>query len=126
VATVHAGTLRRAAEICCGEERLAAWLRVTPSQLSRWIDGLSQPPTSAFLHAVDLVVDHSMSHLPIKPPAALVGSETLSGPLQKHPPNLLKLPQRRALGASGFATYAADLLAYRELEAILGDMAIHG
>jgi hypothetical protein len=58
VATVHARTLRRAAEICGGEERLAVWLGVTPSQLSRWIDGLAQPPTSVFLRAVDLVIDH--------------------------------------------------------------------
>jgi hypothetical protein len=83
VATVHARTLKRAAEICGGEQQLALWLRVTPSHLARWIEGLAQPPTEVFLRAVDLVVDHSISLLPVKrsappvtPETSPIGSET--------------------------------------------------
>ena len=69
MATVHARTLRRAAEICGGEQQLAAWLRVTPSHLTRWIKGIAATPPDVFFRAVDLIVDHSISHLPIKRPA---------------------------------------------------------
>lgn len=76
MASVHARTLKRAAEICGGEQQLALWLRVTPSHLARWIEGLAQPPADVFLRAVDLVVDHGISHLAIEPRAPSVGSET--------------------------------------------------
>jgi hypothetical protein len=74
VATVHARTLKRAADICGGEEQLAAWLRVTPRHLNRWIEGLAQPPTDVFLRAVDLVVDHGIAHLDIKHSAPSLSS----------------------------------------------------
>jgi hypothetical protein len=76
VAAVHIRTLMRAAEICGGEQELALWLRVTPSHLARWIEGLAPPPPDVFLHAVDLVVDHSISNLAIKRPATSSNVET--------------------------------------------------
>ncbi len=55
---VRARTLKRAAEIMGGEERLALHLKVTPSHLALWIRGTESPPDHIFLKAVDLVTDH--------------------------------------------------------------------
>jgi hypothetical protein len=65
VPTVHAKTLQRAAEIVGGEQQLALRLKVTPSHLALWIQGIELPPGDIFLQAVDLVVDNDvLSKLP--------------------------------------------------------------
>ncbi len=65
VSSVHAKTLQRAAEIVGGEQQLALRLKVTPSHLALWIQGIEQPPGDIFLQAVDLVVDNDvLSKLP--------------------------------------------------------------
>ncbi len=65
MSTVHAKTLQRAAEILGGEQQLALKLKVTPSHLALWIQGIEQPPGDIFLKAVDLVVDNDvLSRLP--------------------------------------------------------------
>jgi hypothetical protein len=48
-------TLRRAAELIGDDEELALRLKVTPSHLALWIQGVEKPPTYVFLRAVDLV-----------------------------------------------------------------------
>lgn len=70
--SVHAKTLQRAAEIVGGEQQLALRLKVTPSHLALWIQGIERPPGDIFLKAVDLVVDYDvLSKLPAgsEPPA---------------------------------------------------------
>ena len=52
---LYARTLRRAMEICGGEEQLALRLEATPSHVALWVRGLEEPPTHIFLKAVDLV-----------------------------------------------------------------------
>ena len=58
--TVHARTLRRAAEIIGGEAALATWLHVTPSHLALWLSGTEHPPVEVFLKAVDVVTDSAV------------------------------------------------------------------
>lgn len=53
-------TLRRAAELIGDEETLARRLRVTPSHLSLWIQGVEAPPTYVFLRAVDVVSEREL------------------------------------------------------------------
>lgn len=63
--SVHSKTLQRAAEIVGGEQQLALRLKVTPSHLALWIQGIEQPPGDIFLQAVDLVLDNDvLSKLP--------------------------------------------------------------
>ena len=52
---VYARTLERAAVIEGGEQALAQRLKVTPSHLSLWLQGVERPPVEVFLRAVDLV-----------------------------------------------------------------------
>jgi len=54
--------LQRAAEIIGDEVALAFKLRVTPSHLALWINGLERPPDDAFLKAVDIVLDHQRAN----------------------------------------------------------------
>ena len=54
---VYVRTLERAAQIEGGEEALALRLKVTPSHLALWIQGIERPPVEVFLLAVDLVSD---------------------------------------------------------------------
>lgn len=60
---LHVKTLKRAAEIVGGEEQLALKLKVTPSHLALWLEGLAAPPGDVFLRAVDLVTDDELSRL---------------------------------------------------------------
>lgn len=60
MAEVHARTLKRAAEIAGGEQRLALKLKVTPSHLALWIAGIETPPLDIFLRAVDVVTEHDL------------------------------------------------------------------
>jgi hypothetical protein len=54
---VYVRTLQRAAQIEGSEEALALRLKVTPSHLALWIQGVERPPLEVFLRAVDLVSD---------------------------------------------------------------------
>ena len=62
-------TLERAVLIAGSEQALALRLKVTPSHLSLWLKGLEEPPTEAFLRAVDLVSEHSIAQLARRPQA---------------------------------------------------------
>jgi DNA-binding transcriptional regulator YdaS (Cro superfamily) len=57
LADVYVRTLERAAQIAGGEQTLAVCLKVTPSHLALWMQGLERPPVEIFLRAVDLVTD---------------------------------------------------------------------
>ena len=48
---------------------LAVHLKVTPSHLALWLRGLEDPPTEAFLRAVDLVSEHEIAQLSVRRPA---------------------------------------------------------
>jgi hypothetical protein len=54
--TVYTKVLHRACQVVGGVETLAARLRVPAPTLYRWLDGESEPPTSIFLKAVDIVL----------------------------------------------------------------------
>lgn len=60
---VYEDTLKRAAEIAGGEEALAWRLRVTPSHLALWLQGVASPPSEVFLKAADIVSEHSLQQL---------------------------------------------------------------
>jgi DNA-binding transcriptional regulator YdaS (Cro superfamily) len=70
VPTVHARTLRRAAEISGDEQTLARRLKVTPSHLALWIGGTVTPPGEVFLKAVDLISEHEVQQLSGKLPSS--------------------------------------------------------
>jgi DNA-binding transcriptional regulator YdaS (Cro superfamily) len=63
VSSVYSRTLRRAAHIVGGDDKLAARLEVTPTDLALWIQGIGVPPSNVFLEAVDLVTAHGVSEL---------------------------------------------------------------
>jgi DNA-binding transcriptional regulator YdaS (Cro superfamily) len=67
VPTVHARTLRRAAELVGGQEKLARQLQVLPNHLDLWIRGLLSPPGDVFLKAADIVSEHDLQEM-AKPP----------------------------------------------------------
>jgi hypothetical protein len=48
-------TLARAARAVGGAARLAELLHVTEAELGEWLDGRREPPTSIYMHALDLV-----------------------------------------------------------------------
>jgi DNA-binding transcriptional regulator YdaS (Cro superfamily) len=56
--TVHAQTLRRAAQVLGGTEQLARHLAVKPSQLALWMGDAEPTPPDIFLKAVDLLAEH--------------------------------------------------------------------
>ena len=53
----YRNTLRQALTIAGSEEALAARLQVSPEQLHSWLESDDDIPTSAFLGAVDVVVE---------------------------------------------------------------------
>ena len=61
--SVYSRTLRRAVQIMGGEDKLAARLQVTATELALWIQGIGVPPSNVFLDAVDLVTAHGVSEL---------------------------------------------------------------
>jgi hypothetical protein len=63
MANVYSRTLRRAAQILGGEDKLASHLRITPTDLALWIQGTGVPPSDVFLQAVDLVTAKGVSDL---------------------------------------------------------------
>ena len=60
---VYSRTLRRAAQIVGGEDKLASQLNITPTDLALWIQGTGVPPSDVFLQAVDLVTAKGVSDL---------------------------------------------------------------
>lgn len=63
MAELYVKTLQRAAEIVGGEQELALRLKVTPSHLALWLNGVEKPPGAIFLRAVDLVMEHELAKL---------------------------------------------------------------
>ncbi|TAK80515.1 MAG: hypothetical protein EPO20_27335 [Betaproteobacteria bacterium] len=59
--TVYARTLRRAAEIVGGVEKLGSQLGVHSEDLVYWLQGTKAVPQEIFLRAVDIVVAHDVS-----------------------------------------------------------------
>jgi hypothetical protein len=55
--SIHARTLRKAAELAGGERRLAAYLSVPEPELHAWLHDDRAPPERVFEDAVDLVLD---------------------------------------------------------------------
>ena len=64
ITDVHVRTLHRAAELVGGAEALAFRLKVTPSHLALWMNGLEPAPTYVFLRAVDLVLERDGENPP--------------------------------------------------------------
>jgi DNA-binding transcriptional regulator YdaS (Cro superfamily) len=60
---VYSRTLRRAAHILGGADKLATELQVSPTNLALWMQGTGVPPSDVFLQAVDLVTAHGVSEL---------------------------------------------------------------
>jgi DNA-binding transcriptional regulator YdaS (Cro superfamily) len=61
--TVHARTLRRAAQIVGGAKELAAQLGVASDDLVYWLDGTKRVPQEIFLKAVDIVVAYDVKEI---------------------------------------------------------------
>ena len=53
-----------------GEQQLALKLKVTPSHLALWLEGVATPPGDVFLRAIDLVTDDELSRLAAPRPVA--------------------------------------------------------
>lgn len=51
---IHSLTL--ASRVIGGEDRLAEYLGVAQALLKEWLDGRREPPTSAYVRVLDLVV----------------------------------------------------------------------
>jgi hypothetical protein len=77
VRSVRAETLRRAAEIAGSEEALALLIRVTPSHLALWLEGVSDVPDGVFLRAVDIVLAHKVVPSPCEDEAVKPGNGAL-------------------------------------------------
>lgn len=54
--TVYIKVLHRACEKLGGVSQLAQALRVPPSKVLEWLEGVSEPPPTIFLKAVDIVM----------------------------------------------------------------------
>ena len=63
MSTVHARTLKRAAQLVGGLEQLASRLDVTPSHLALWVAATEPTPPNIFLKAVDLIQEHDRDDL---------------------------------------------------------------
>lgn len=61
--TVHARTVRRAAEIIGNVERLAAQLEVRDEDVRKWLEGQLSVPQEIFLRCVDILNAHQLSEL---------------------------------------------------------------
>ena len=66
--TVYARTLRRAAEIVGGVEKLRSELGVHSEDLVHWLQGTKAVPQEIFLRAVDIVVAYDVSTISGKHP----------------------------------------------------------
>jgi hypothetical protein len=63
-AIVKANSLIRAAEIMGGIAPLAAYLGAEQRDLLAWMSGASEPPSGAFLLAVDLILEDTSGRGP--------------------------------------------------------------
>ena len=63
MADVRVETLKRAAQIVGGEQKLAIHLGVTPSHLALWLAGVEPTPSQIFLLAVDLITEDEHARL---------------------------------------------------------------
>jgi hypothetical protein len=61
--TVHAHTVRRAAEIVGSIEVLAARLEVRGENLTKWMEGQLSVPQEIFLRCVDILNAHQLSEI---------------------------------------------------------------
>jgi hypothetical protein len=61
--TVHASTVRRAAEILGGVEVLAAQLAVRGDDVENWLEDKVPPPQDIFLRCVDIVIAHDLDNI---------------------------------------------------------------
>ena len=61
--TVHARTVRRAAEIVGGLEALAAQLDVRDENLKKWLEGQLPVSQEIFLRCVDIVNAHQLDEI---------------------------------------------------------------
>ena len=59
----YRSTVREALAIVGSEDALALRLKVTRAELRQWIDGELDVPTSAFLDAVDIVVQAKVQEI---------------------------------------------------------------
>jgi hypothetical protein len=71
--TVHARTLKRAAEIVGGEVELARRLKVTTKLLELWMGGVGVPPCDVFLKAADIVGEHDLQEMAKPAPVLSAG-----------------------------------------------------
>ena len=69
--TVHAGTVRRAAEIVGSVEVLAAQLEVRGEDLREWMEGQLSVPQEIFLRCVDILNAHQLSEIGASPANSL-------------------------------------------------------
>jgi hypothetical protein len=74
--TVHARTLRRAAEIVGGVEELAAQLDVPSGDIAEWTQGTKPVPQEVFLRAVDIVTAHQVNEISGKHPTIKAAPST--------------------------------------------------
>jgi hypothetical protein len=59
--TVYTRALARAVEVAGGPENLARFLGSTPSEISRWGSGETNPPMPIFLALVDVVAANALT-----------------------------------------------------------------
>ena len=57
--TVHARALHRACGVVGGVAALAAQLKASEAAVRSWIEGIDEPPESAFLGAVEILLLHA-------------------------------------------------------------------
>ena len=67
MATVHARTVRRAAEIVGGIELLAGQLDVRGENLRKWLEGELPVPQQVFFRCIDIVNAHQLDEISGQP-----------------------------------------------------------
>jgi DNA-binding transcriptional regulator YdaS (Cro superfamily) len=77
--TIHARTLRRAAEIVGGVQEMAAQLDVPSGYVAEWSQGTKPVPQEIFLKAVDIVTAHEVNEISGKHPTIKAGPSTDQG-----------------------------------------------
>jgi hypothetical protein len=74
--TVHARTVRRAAEIVGGIELLAGQLDVRDGNLKKWLEGELPVPQQVFFRCIDIVNAHQLDE---------ISGQTLNNSVPKSP-----------------------------------------
>ena len=57
--SIFSRTLQKAAELAGGRDALCKELRISASNLEKWIADQAPPPRSVFLRAVDFILDET-------------------------------------------------------------------